>query len=168
MNLTFDTIKQLINEEISSLLQESAEQKLLKLISDGEWATAMNLASTLGMLEDEGFANGVINAIVDGLKKEAKTINFGRDNVFIAERDGMGVKMYVQNIENGMTGMESSLKIEPDGSLSLDSFAAPEVGKGLGFFTLNPKKYSAQNLNLAEALEKINIIYSFGWETRKK
>jgi hypothetical protein len=155
MNLTFDTIKQLINEEISSLLQESAEQKLLKLISDGQWATAMNLASTLGMLEDEGFANGVINAIVD-------------DNVFIAERDGMGVKMYVQNIENGMTGMESSLKIEPDGSLSLDSFAAPEVGKGLGFFTLNPKKYSDQNLNLAEALEKINIIYSFGWETRKK
>ena len=164
MKLTTDVIKQLIKEELDSM---SSQQKLLQLIEDGQWSVAMELASALGFLDDEGFANNIINAIISRLNKEAQTINFGRDNEFVAQRKGTGIEMYVRNFENGMIGMKSSLTIENDGSLSFRSFAAPEVGKGMAFYTLDSKEYTARGLTLAEVLEKINIIYSFGWETRK-
>ena len=165
MKLTNEQLKQIIKEELDSM---SNQQKLLQLIEDGQWNGAMQLASSLDLLGDEDFANNIINAIIGRLNKEAQTIDLGRDNEFVAQKDGMGVEMYVKNFENGMTGMKSSLTIENDGSLSFRSFAAPEVGKGMDFYTLNSKEYAARGLSLAEVLKKINIIYSFGWETRKQ
>ena len=80
--------------------------------------------------------------------------------------------MYVKNFENGMTGMKSSLKIEDDGSLSLYSFAeprdnAPSEAALFSYYTLYPKKYTEQGLDLPEVLEKINTIYSFGGLNQK-
>ena len=151
----------------------SDQQKVLRLIEDGQWNTAMGLASALGFLNDEGFANTVVNLVIDGLKRETKLIDLGKDNEFVVQKNGMNIEMYVKNFENGMTGMKSSLKIEDDGSLSLYSFAepkeyAPSEAALFSYYTLYPKKYTEQGLDLPEVLEKINTIYSFGGLNQKK
>ena len=165
MKLTIETIRQLIKEELDDM---SNQQKLLKLISDGQWSVAMDLASSLGFLDDKGFANNVMDAVVRGLEKETAGVDVGEDNKLTIERQGMGLKIYVMNLENGMTGQESSLMIEDDGSLTLKSFAPPEMGRSMDFYTIGNKPYMEQGLSLDQALEKLNIIYSFGLEALKQ
>jgi len=174
MKLTTGVIRQLINEELTNLLQESPQVQQVLTILDGSWDQGMLVASALDEQDKHTFMQLASGYVVDKLKELQKEID-GRlrkrsDGRYFKFKDvtsgnplyqmELQVYMYESYFQDNYDESFVRLRKE-DGMIDIDLHNKPTDDQGHYLF-YQPKRHQEEGLDLDEALQKIKLVYTQG------
>ena len=175
MKLTTGMIRQLINEELTNLLQESPQVQQVFAILDGSWDQGMLVASALDEQDRRTFMQLVTGYVVDKLKDLEKEIESGyrkrKTGQYFKFKDITSgspdyrneFRIFLFDPYFGDKFDESFLKLrKEDGMLDIDLHIKPSTDPMDYFYTMKPERHQEEGLSLEEALEKIKLVYTEG------
>ena len=175
MRLTTGVIRQLINEELTKLLQESPQVQQVFTLLDGSWDQGMLVADVLSGQDRSTFMQLAAGYVVDKLKDLQKEIDVGH------RRRKTGQYFKVKDITSGDPDYQIEFRIfffdpyfgdefdesflrlrKDDGMIDVDLHIKPSTDPMDYFYTMKPERHLEEGLNLEEALEKIKLNYTQG------
>ena len=174
MKLTTDTIRQLIKEELTNLLQESPQVQQVFTILDGSWDQGMLIASALDEQDRNTFMQLAGGYVVDKLKElqgdldashrrrktgqyfKLKDVTSGNPQYQIE----MQTYMYESFLQDSFDKSFVKLRKE-DGMFDVDLHIKPS-SNFIDYLDFKRERYQEEGLDLEEVIDMLRNIYTQG------
>lgn len=174
MKLTFDTIRQLVMEELANVVNENTMAQKVFAILDGSWEQGMLLASGLEEEDRSEFMKMVSKYVENKLKEAAKKAK--QSTHLKRKEEDLRVKMNTATDPRYQAEFELSLYNpyeqdyfdktlvrlrKEDGMFDVDFHNKPTDDQSHYLFNM-PKRELQTDLGLEDVLKKINLLYTQG------
>ena len=174
MKLTTGVIRQLINEELTNLLQESPQVQQVFTILDGSWDQGMLVASALDEQDRNTFMQLAGGYVVDKLKELQSDLDASHrrrktGQYFKLKDVTSGDPQYQIEIQTYMYESffqddfdESFVKLrKEDGMFDVDLHIKPS-SNFMDYLDMNRERYQEEGLDLEEVINMLRNAYTQG------